>query len=86
MSPNDFPSLRINNERHTRLLQISPLDAAHALFDRAFGIGDESAIGFSIRKDPRIRLDDAELMDLFFEASNQGLGPKAFLELATKQS
>lgn len=57
--------------RHARLVQLSPADAARALLDGAFTIGDEPPLCFALRKDPRVTLHDDAIMDVFFEMMDE---------------
>lgn len=81
----DIPGFTPNFKRQARLAQLSPLDAARALFAYEFGIDDEPGLCFSIHKDERITLYDDALIDLFFDAQDRGLGPEEFLELAASR-
>ncbi len=53
--------------RQARLAQLSPVDAARALLDGDFTIGDEPPLCFAIRRDPRVTLDDDAIMDVFMD-------------------
>ena len=59
-----FPGLVPNFGRQARLAQLAPVDAARALLDGDFGIGDEPAICFALRRDPRVTLDDDAILDV----------------------
>lgn len=85
-----FPGHAPNFERQARLAQLSPADAVRALFDGEFGMGDEPAICFAIRRDPRITLDDDAILDAFADLLDEvddertspadHLSPETFLD------
>jgi len=83
-----FPA---NFGRHAKLASLAPLDAARALLRFEFGIDEEPALFFALRRDPRITLDDDAMMDLFMDlvedadhlddALDEQFTPEAFLEM-----
>lgn len=86
MSLFDLPGFRMDFERHGHILRMSPLEAARTWLDLEFGIGDETALCFAIRKEPRIALDNDALIDLAMEAMDFGMTPEEFLEIAIEES
>jgi hypothetical protein len=84
--PFDFPGFRMDFERHARILKMTPLEAARTMLRYDFGIGDESALGYAIRKDPRITLDDDALFDLLEDAEDLGWTPQDLLDVAIDES
>lgn len=54
----------MNPERYEALRKLAPLDAARAFLEGAFGLGEEWAIVDAIRRDPRVTLDDEEILDV----------------------
>lgn len=85
-----FPGFVPNFGRQARLAQLPPAEAARALLEGDFGFGDEPAICFALRRDPRVTLDDDAILDVFWalldeidadEASpSDHISPEAFLE------
>ena len=67
-----FPGFRSDPARHARLVQLSPAQAARALLDGEFTIGDEPPLCFALRKDPRVTLDDDAILEVFFEMMDEG--------------
>ena len=86
MSLVDFPGFRMDFERHGRILKMTPLEAARTMLEYDFGIGDEPALGFAIRKDPRITLTDDALFDLLGEAEDLDWTPQDLLNVAADES
>ena len=68
----DVPGFTPDPARHARLIQLSPAEAARALLDGEFTIGDEPPLCFALRKDPRITLDDDAILEVFFEMMDEG--------------
>ncbi|WP_420455888.1 hypothetical protein [Rubrivirga sp.] len=76
--------------RHARLAQLSPTDAARALLEGDFTIGDEPPLFFAIRRDERVTLDDDGIMDVFMDVLDEfgdedgfpsdHVDPEAFLD------
>ena len=62
-----FPGFRLDMARQARIIHLSPAEAVRTLFRGDWGIGDEAALGFAIRKDPRVTLDDEAILDVYFE-------------------
>ena len=81
-----LPGFKPNVERHARLAQLEPLEAVRALFAGDFGIGEESALCFAIRRDARVALSDDALVDRAFDALGRGQTPEAFFSQITARS
>lgn len=69
-----------NLERFEKLKTLSPLEAVQSWMDGDFGIGDEPALYFAIRKDARVTLSDGDIAEAVFEAMDEGLTAQACLE------
>ncbi|MEM1116005.1 MAG: hypothetical protein AAF594_12240 [Bacteroidota bacterium] len=67
-------------ERHAFLIARSPTEAARILLEGDFWIDEEEAICFALRRHPEITLDDDAILDLMFEAYEQGATPEALVE------
>ncbi|MEM6287545.1 MAG: hypothetical protein AAF845_10355 [Bacteroidota bacterium] len=67
-------------ERHAFLIARSPTEAARILLEGDFWIDEEEAICFALRRHPEITLDDDAILDLMFEAHEQGATPDALVE------
>lgn len=57
-----------NLERMEKLKKLSPLEAVQAWLDGAFGIDEEPALIFAIRKDSRITLSDDDITEIILDA------------------
>jgi hypothetical protein len=57
-----------DEQRMTRLKQLSPVESIQCWLDGDFGLDEESSLCFAIRKDPRITLSDDEIFDGVTEA------------------
>ena len=66
------PGFRPDPARHARLVQLGPAQAARALLDGEFTVGDEAPLCFALRKDPRVTLDDDAILDVLFEVMDEG--------------
>lgn len=66
-----FPGFRPNFARQARLSQLSPVEAVRALYEGEFGIGDEPALCFAIRRDPRVSLDDDAILGIYFDVRDE---------------
>ena len=62
-----------NKERFESLRSLSPIEAAQAWLDGAFGFGDEPALTEAIRNDPHVRLSDSDIMNAICDAMDEGL-------------
>lgn len=69
-----------NQNRFDQLKALSPLAAVQAWLDGDFGIGDEPALIFSIRKDARIGASDDDIFDAMCDAIDAGLDAAACLD------
>jgi hypothetical protein len=69
-----------NNERFEKLKTLTPIAAVQAWLNGSFGIGDEPALIYSIRKDARVLLSDDEITDIICNAIDDGLDANACLE------
>ena len=69
-----------NKERFQKLRTLSPIAAVQAWLDGEFGIGDEPALIFSIRKDTRITISDEEITDAMSDAMEESVDAVACLE------
>lgn len=69
-----------NKERFERLRALSPLDGVQAWLDGAFGIGDEPALIFAIRKDSRVTMSDDAIIEAMCDAMDDGLDASACLK------
>ena len=69
-----------NKERFESLRSLAPMEAIQAWLDGDFGFGDEPALIEAIRKDPQVRLSDAEIMDAMCDAMDEGLSAQACLK------
>ncbi len=58
----------MDKARFEQLRNLSPVEAARAWLDGAFGIDEEPALIEAIRKDKRIKLSDEAIIDFFVEA------------------
>jgi hypothetical protein len=70
----------VNRERYERLRALAPLEAVRAWINGEFGIGDEPAMIFAIRKDPRISISDEAIEDILMDATEDGLDAAVCLE------
>lgn len=66
--------------RFEKLRTLTPVAAVQAWLNGSFGIGDEPALTYSIRKDALITLSDAEITAAICDAMDQGLDAHACLE------
>ena len=69
-----------NQNRFEALRAMSPVEAVQAWLDFKFGIDDEPAMLEAIRRDPRLRLSDEEIIDVIQNAMHEELGAEACLE------
>ncbi len=69
-----------NKERSGKMRMLSPVAAVQAWLDGAFGIGEEPALTFAIRKDTRITISDGQITDATFDAMDEGLDAPACLK------
>ena len=73
-----------NKEASPRLQALSPIDAVQTWLDGDFGIGDEPAMIAAIRMDTRIVMSDDGIVDVIFNAMNEGLDASTCLEQLTR--
>ncbi|MGD9855508.1 MAG: hypothetical protein AB7U20_11230 [Planctomycetaceae bacterium] len=73
-----------NKERFEKLRTLSPLAAVQAWLDGGFGIGDEPALIFSIRKDSRVTMPDDDIINAMCDAMDDGLDASECLERLAK--
>jgi hypothetical protein len=66
--------------RFERLRSLSPIAAVQAWLNGDFGIGDEPALIFSIRKDTRVVASDDDIIDAVCDALDENLDAAACLE------
>ena len=67
--------------RFEHLRRLSPVEAVKTWLDGDFGIDDEPALIEAIRKDPRIKQTDDQILDFMGDAiMEEGLDPKECLE------
>ena len=69
-----------NKDRFEQLRALSPIAAVQAWLDGDFGLDDEPALIFSIRKDPRVVASDDDIMDAMCDVMESGLDAAAGLE------
>ena len=87
--PDDFdysalPGYRPDFARHARLAGLSPAEAVRALFSFEFGIGEEPALCFAIKRDERVTLPCSELIDRALDAMDRGVTPDDFFDQITR--
>jgi hypothetical protein len=73
-----------NKARFEKLKTLSPLAAIQAWLEGEFGIGDEPALCFAIRKDARIKLSDDDIADTIIDAMDEELTAQECLDRLTK--
>ena len=66
------------------LCSLSPLEAVRTWLDGDFGIDDEPALIEAIRKDPRVKLSDDQIIAVVCGAIDEGLAAKACLDRLTR--
>lgn len=69
-----------NKARFEFLRGLSAVAAVQAWLEGDFGIGDEPALIFSIRKDARVVASDDDIFDAMCDAIDDGLDAPASLE------
>jgi hypothetical protein len=69
-----------NKERFEKLRSLSSVAAVQAWLEGDFGIGDEPALLFAIRKDARITLSDDQITDVMSDAMDEAWDAPACLE------
>ena len=69
-----------NQQRMETLKKLPPLEAVQAWLDGDFGMNEESALCYAIRKDARITLSDDDICEVIFEAMDDGWDATACLE------
>ena len=62
------------------LRALSPVEAVQTWLDFKFGIGDEPAMLEAIRRDSRVRVSDAEIINVIQNAMDEKLSAEACLE------
>ncbi len=70
-----------NQQRMETLQQLSPLEAVQAWLDGDFGMDEEPALIFAIRKDPRVTLSDEEIEEIVLDAMAEDCDAETCLEL-----
>ncbi len=71
-------------EIYTKALRsINPLDAVRTWLEGDFGIGDEPLLIEAIRKDPRVKLSDDQIIAVVCSAMEEGLDANSCLERLT---
>jgi hypothetical protein len=68
------------SQNKERLRALTPIAAVQAWLDGDFGMDDEPALIFAMRKDPRIVATDDDIMDAMCDVMDAGLDAAACLE------
>ena len=69
-----------NQQRMESLKKLTPPEAVQAWLDGDFGMNEESALCFAIRKDARITLSDDDITEVIFGAMDDGCDAAVCLE------
>jgi hypothetical protein len=69
-----------NLQRMENLKKLSPLEAVQVWLDGGFGIDEEPALIFAIRKDSRITLSDDDIIEVIIDAMDSNCDAAACLE------